>query len=53
MRLTDAEASNIRVVDDKTNRTVNLKGKHIEMKRWVKVETHSSDDIAALEESLS
>ena len=53
MRLTEAEASNIRIVDDKTNRTINLKGKHIEMKRWVKVETNAEDDTAALEEALA
>ena len=53
MRLTEAEASNIRIVDDKTNRTINLKGKHIEMKRWVKVKTNAEDDTAALEEALA
>ncbi len=53
VRLTDTEASNIRVVDDKTNKVVNLNNKHIEMKRWIRVETSNEDDTAALEESLS
>lgn len=53
VRLTDTEASNIRVVDDKTNKVVNLNNKHIEMKRWIRVETSNDDETAALEESLS
>lgn len=53
VRLTDTEAANIRVVDDKTNKVVNLNNKHIEMKRWIKVETTDKDETAALEESLS
>ena len=53
VRLTDTEASNIRVVDDKTNKVVNLNNKHIEMKRWIKVETSNEDETATLEESLS
>ena len=53
VRLTDAEAANIRVVDDKTNKTVNLNNKHIEMKRWIRVETSANDTTAALEESLA
>lgn len=53
VRLTDTEASNIRVVDDKTNKVVNLNNKHIEMKRWIRVETSNEDETAALEESLS
>jgi len=51
--LTDTEAANIRVVDDKTNKVVNLNNKHIEMKRWIRVETSNEDETAALEESLS
>ena len=53
VRLTDTEASNIRVVDDKTNKVVNLNNKHIEMKRWIRVETSNEDETSALEESLS
>ena len=53
VRLTDTEAANIRVVDDKTNKVVNLNNKHIEMKRWIRVETSNEDETAALEESLS
>lgn len=53
VRLTDTEAANIRVVDDKTNKVINLNNRHIEMKRWIKVETTDKDETAALEESLS
>lgn len=53
VRLTDTEAANIRVVDDKTNKVVNLNNKHIEMKRWIRVETSNEDETAALEESFS
>jgi len=38
MKLSDSEASNIRVINDKNNSLVNLAGKHIEMKKWVLVE---------------
>ena len=53
VRLTDTEAANIRVVDDKTNKVVNLNNKHIEMKRWIRVESSNEDETTALEESLS
>lgn len=53
VRLTDTEAANIRVVDDKTNKVVNLNNKRIEMKRWIRVETSNEDETASLEESLS
>lgn len=53
VRLTDTEAANIRVVDDKTNKVLNLNNKHIEMKRWIRVETSNEDETTALEESLS
>ena len=52
MKLSDSEASNIRVVNDKNNALVNLNGKHIEMKRWILVETSDADDSSQLEENL-
>ena len=37
MKLTDAEASNFRLVSDKNNAIANMNGKHLEMKKWVLV----------------
>lgn len=51
VKLTDSEASNIRIVNDKNNAIVNLNGKHIEMKKWILVE-NSDDDVSDLEENL-
>ena len=36
--LTPKEAASIRIVSDTSNKIVDLKGKHIEMRRWIKVE---------------
>lgn len=46
MKLTPAEASNFRVVNESNNKIVSLAGKRIEAKRWVIVEekSGSSDD---------
>ena len=52
MKLSDSEAANIRVINDKNNALVNLNGKHFEMKRWILVETSDSDDCSQLEENL-
>lgn len=43
MRLTDKEAANFRIVNTSSNKLVNLNGKHIEMKRWVKVDRNEDD----------
>lgn len=51
VKLTDSEASNIRVVNDKSNAIVNLAGKHIEMKKWILV-NRCEDDVSSLEENL-
>lgn len=50
MRLTDSEASNFRIINDKTNSIFNLKDRHIEMKKWVLVD--STDDATDLEEIM-
>ena len=53
VRLTESEASNIRVVDNKTGRVSNLNGKHLEMKKWIRVEAEQSDDeVKELETAL-
>lgn len=39
IRLTEIEASNLRVINDKTNAIFNLNGKHIEMKKWILVDS--------------
>lgn len=44
MQLSESEAKNIRIVNDKTNGIVNLKGKHIEMMKWVLVENSEEDE---------
>lgn len=38
IKLNDSEASNFRIVNDKSNAIFQLKDRHIEMKRWVLVE---------------
>ena len=53
VRLTESEASNIRVVDNKTGRVSNLNGKHLEMKKWIRVESEqSNDEVKELETAL-
>lgn len=46
MRLTQAEASNFRVVCDANNKVVPMNGRHVEAKRWVLVEDVSEEDDA-------
>lgn len=53
MKLSDAEAKNIRIVNDKTNSIVNLSGKHFEMLKWILVENSESDDVTSMEENLN
>ena len=52
MRVTDAEAENIRVINDKNNAAVNLTGKHIEIKKWVLVEGSTDAAAADVQEML-
>lgn len=51
LALTDIEASNLRVINCKDNKIVNLTGKRFEMKKWVAVET-TDDSSTTLEENL-
>lgn len=44
VRLTDTEASNLRIINTKTNKIVSMTDKHIEMKRWILVEDHTGED---------
>ena len=53
MKLSETEAKNIRIVNDKTNAIVNLNGKHFEMMKWILVEDSESDETTSLEESLN
>ena len=53
MKLTDAEASNFRLVSDKNNAIANMNGKHLEMKKWVLVQNSEEDESTQLEESMS
>lgn len=48
VKLTPAEASNFRIVNDANNKTINMNGKHIEAKRWTLVES-SADDGTSVE----
>ena len=43
MKLTPAEASNFRVVNDANNKIFSLNGKHIEAKRWMLIEDSAAD----------
>jgi len=52
MKLSDSEAANIRLINDKNNALVNINGKHFEMKRWVLVDTSTEDESEQLEENL-
>lgn len=53
MKLSDSEASNLRIINDKNNSIVNIAGKHIEMKKWVLVEKSEQDEATSIEESLN
>ena len=44
MKLTPAEASNFRVVNDSNNKIVSMSGKRLEAKRWVLVEEKNDAD---------
>ena len=44
MKLTPAEASNFRVVNDTNNKIVPMTGKHIEAKRWTLIEDSASKE---------
>lgn len=52
MKLTPAEASNFRVVNDANNKIVNLNGKHIEAKRWIRIEENATADDSNTVEKL-
>ena len=43
--MTENEAKQLRVVNDKTNKLVDMEGKHFEMLKWVQVEENSDDSI--------
>lgn len=45
VKLNTTEAANFRVVSDSSNKIVSLAGKHIEAKRWVRVEESSEDSV--------
>ena len=53
MKLTESEASNFRIINDKNNGIVSLAGKHIEMKKWILVENTAEDESTALEENMT
>lgn len=53
MKLTDAEASNFRLVSDKNNAIANMNGKHLEMKKWVLVQNSEEDESTQLQESMN
>ena len=52
MKLTDSEAANFRVINDKNNSITSLAGKHIEMKKWVLVEDVDEDETSSIEENM-
>ena len=44
MKLSQKEAQNFRLVNDTNNKIASMNGKHLEMKRWVAIETSNEDD---------
>ena len=44
MKLSEKEAQNFRLVNDTNNKIASMNGKHLEMKRWVAIETSNEDD---------
>lgn len=53
MKLTDTEAANFRLVNDKNNAIVNMNGKHLEMKKWILVQNSDEDESTQLEENMN
>jgi len=52
VKLNANEASNFRVVSDASNKIVPMTGKHIEARRWVRVEESSEDNVDDAVESI-
>lgn len=44
IKLNVDEASNIRIINTKTNKVVPMEGKHVEVKRWILVEDSNSEN---------
>lgn len=44
IKLNSDEASNIRIINTKTNKVVPMEGKHVEVKRWILVEDSNSEN---------
>ena len=45
VKLNATEAANFRVVHDSSSKIMSMAGKHIEAKRWVRVEETSEDGV--------
>lgn len=45
VKLTETESSNLRIVNSKTNAIFPLTNKHIEMKKWIRVEDQKNDEV--------
>lgn len=43
VRATEEECRTIRIINDANNKIVELKGKHLEVQRWIKVESSEND----------
>lgn len=52
IKLSDSEASNFRIINDKNNAIVKLIGKHLEMKKWILVEDNNADEATNLQENI-
>lgn len=48
VKLSSAEAANFRIVNDSSNKIINLSGKHIECRKWVMIEEDNADDAAEI-----
>lgn len=52
VKLNATEASNFRVVSDASNKIIPMAGKHLEAKRWIRVEETSEDGVDDVVESI-
>lgn len=43
IKLTDTESSNLRLINTKTNKIINLNDKHFEMKKWILVDENQNN----------
>lgn len=45
LQLSPAESSNFRIVSDSNNKIISMKGRHIEAKKWIKIENANCEQV--------